>query len=408
MAKSKLVKEEESQEVVLITPEQMQLITTTIETKLAAENVTDQAIAKYRKEAMAMKIAGPEDKEGYEAVYEMRQKGKRTRIIAVDICKAGREPLQAEVDMWIKKQADIVALIKEPEAYLLAQETEYEAAKERVKQEKVAAITKRYEARVEQLTALGVRWSGSVYILDDLAYTGEVIRESEDDHFNEKILPQYRKIWESKEAIAKAHREAMELQEKQNREAREELERREKLLKEQQDALKKQQEEADRKKNEEEEKERLAWKKAADDKMKARLNQLTSLGLKYDFASGHYVNFDVFIHNLDITGYDDQKWDQTISATTDHIEKFKAGEAEKETARLKKEFDENVQRKVDEQKEKERLAEVKRQQEIEEGKESVRYAEMVKYLKNTPMYQFKSGRYITKARAIKDFIADLD
>src|SRR5882757_3196360 len=132
-----------SEELVLITPQQIELITETIETKLAAQNVTDQAIAKYRKEAMALKINGPDDRDGYNAVYEMRQKGKKTRILAANICKAGREPLQAEVDLWIKKQTEITVAIKESEAHLQAEEDKYEAAKQKIEDDKLEALQER-------------------------------------------------------------------------------------------------------------------------------------------------------------------------------------------------------------------------------------------------------------------------
>jgi hypothetical protein len=395
MAKTKAV--EEKSEVVLITPEQVKVITETLERQLATRSITEQTIEKYEKDFMTLVVNGIDDKEGLQRVYDARQLTKRTRIATKEICEEWRAPKQAEVKVCIEKQKEITAKLVKIEEYLQEQEDKIQAEKDRVKEEARAAQIARLKDRVAKLTEYGVKFNGSEYELDGLQFSDVVIRESEDDHFHDKILPQFKELYDAKEAIAKAYREAQALKEKQQQEAQEEFERQQKILKDAQDALKKQQQDIEKKKIKEQE-----------ERTSDRIRSLYAMGMTYVYDSASYCLRNVSITHTRIMESTEEEWTSLMADMVPKIEEIKNQIAQEKADEQKKIEEYAVEKARLEAEETERLNTLKRQQEIEEGKESVKYAEMVKHLKNTPIYQFKSGRYITKARIIKDFIADLD
>lgn len=407
-----------SEELVLITPQQTKLITETIETKLAVKNITDTAIQKYRDEALVLKINGPDDKAGYELVYKKRQEGKKTRILAAEICKAGREPLQAEVELWIKKQTEITISIKEVEAYLLGLEQTHEAAKQKIEDDKQAAVAERLKMRDAALVSLGARCNGVDYYLDEINFPLSLVKNSEDLYFNSEIVSSFQKLFAAKEEIRIAHEKAQaEFQAQQERERierektaateRAALELEQTKVREERERLAQESARIEKEKNAEEHKRRVAAQKEADDKLKGRLNQLVSLGLKYDFNEGCYVNFGVYVPNLDITTKDNEEWEKMLSGISEHIVTWKKQEAEKEAARLEKEKQEAIDNAEHKRKAKEVADELKRKQDLELAGDKAKYAEVVAYLKATPIYEVRSGQYRSKMLTIRNFIDDL-
>ena len=89
------------------------------------------------------------------------------------------------------------------------------------------------------------------------------------------------------------------------------------------EAQQKAQKEADdkaKKEREDFEKEKAAFaeKSAFQTKVDNRINQLTNLGLKFDFQST-FVGFDFFIDVLDIKTFEDEKWDKVITQIENKI-----------------------------------------------------------------------------------------
>lgn len=397
-----------SEELVLITPQQQELIRETIETELAAQNVTDQAIAKYRKEAFALKINGPEDKSGYEAVYKKRIEGKNTRIVASKICKAGREPLQAKVALWIEKETEIRIAIKEGEQHLQAEEDAYEAAKQKIEDDKQSAIAERLKVRDKILVGLGARCNGVDYYLDEKMFPLSEVKSAGDEYFNDKIVAEFKELFDAKEEIrianenairehqAQQEKERKEREEKEKKE-REELEKQQKELRDQQAKLKADADKIERQKE--------AALKA---KVKDRSEELEALGFTYSMHHEKYMFKGILsIDPEALTLSEEDDWNKLIEETKpkveEHLDALKKNEEENQK-RLNQEAIDKANREREEQEEKERL---RKETELLEAKESVRYKEIVKYLKAAPITQFDSGFYIKKIRIIKDFLADL-
>lgn len=275
-----------------------------IDNKLVKANVTEAVIAELRERYLPLRIAGIEDKETYLEVKEGRKKCKAIRVLAKQICVDGREDAVAIQKKWVAKEKEVTSRIAEVEDYLEQQEKAYEA---QVAAEKEARKRKQEEQlimRQQELGKMNVLYSGGAYILGEVSFDLAAIKESDDDVWIQSILPLYQEEYSKIEAERieqdriKAEKEA-ELKRQQ-----EELEAERKKLKDEADRL-----QAEREKQE------LEVKKRAEDLFKLRTSGLFKLGLKPHVENGHsyMVGHGFFISHLDISGYDESKWDDLIS-----------------------------------------------------------------------------------------------
>lgn len=125
-----------------------------IETALAKENITNQVIEKLKADYSGLKINGIDDKAGFKAVEDARKHCKQLRVLAVNICKSGREDALKTQKDWIAKEKEIVAAIEVTENYLSAQS---EAIKEEEKRILFEAAQKaKLPIRKERLMTIGV------------------------------------------------------------------------------------------------------------------------------------------------------------------------------------------------------------------------------------------------------------
>lgn len=125
-----------------------------IETALAKENITNQVIEKLKADYLGLKINGLDDKAGFKAVEEARKHCKAIRVLAVKICKSGREEAIAIQKQWIEKEKEVVAAIDITESHLEAQS---DAIKELEKQILFEAAQKiKLPIRKEKLLTIGI------------------------------------------------------------------------------------------------------------------------------------------------------------------------------------------------------------------------------------------------------------
>lgn len=288
----------------------------TMTQELVKANVTEAVIASIRERYLPLKIAGLEDKETYLLVKEGRKECKSLRVMAKKICTNGREEATAIQKAWIAKEKEVTGRIAEVEDYLEAQEKEYEAG---IAAEKEARKRKEEEQliiRQQILTNMGAVYTDGCFVLGDVSFELSAIKESDLDVWNDVInaafLAEYQKIQaeEIEKARLQQEREA-ELKRKQD-----EIEAQKKELEAERNRLK---EEADRQAAE--------AKAARAAKETARIDQLTSLGLKFDLVD-HFIGYDCFVPLLDITCHDGDKWAKLIDEVTGQVNRKKQEEAE--------------------------------------------------------------------------------
>lgn len=121
-----------------------------IDQELVKANVTDQVLAELQT-FKSLTIKDVNDKEGYKKVYEARIQCKNTRVLAVKICKKGREEALEEQRRWISKEKEVVGKIEDVEVALQAEQDRIDLEKERLRQEEERKENARIQARVDAL-----------------------------------------------------------------------------------------------------------------------------------------------------------------------------------------------------------------------------------------------------------------
>jgi hypothetical protein len=427
-----------------------------IQQELVKHNVTEAAIAALKEKYMGLQIKGMDDKETYLAVKEGRKECKGIRVLAEKLCKKGREEANAIQKAWVAKEKDVTGRIGEVEDHLEKQEKDFEAKVAAEKERRKREQEEQFILRNQVLSGMGVLYSDGHYTLGEVSFEVSLIKECDPDIWEADIKPkfeeEYRKV-EAERIEAERLKREREAELKRQQEA---LEKEKEEIEKQKAALKQAQEEQERKEREEHERKMAAAKAEEEAKWKVRAEQLQALGLKVDFFNNHlyYNGYDCSVSHLDITGYDDEKWNAMIDKITPHIAEQKAQverqrlaeiEAKKEAARvdglrrfridalqqygatstddlgtytdeqwwtLINEVKDHYEKRQKEQWEKEqeekrKAEELKKQQEMEAAKEKTKWEDIISQVKNIQLYEFKSAKYINKAKALKQLLEQI-
>jgi hypothetical protein len=281
--------EQDTTELVALNPE-MELK----KFQVTPEMIKQELEAKYG----SLVIAGQSDKDGYRKVSEARSEIRVKRLEVEKTRKALVEDAvayQRKINSYAK---ELTALIEPIEAHLVAELDAFEAEKERIKAERLAAEQRRVESLAKMLLEAGMTFDGISYSYKD--YIVKFLDIPKMDEEGLQIMAEAVKTQKEKdEADAREEQARLEAERQQAIKVAEENARIQREIMEKQAAeIKRQQEEANalRAKLEAEEAERKREQAAAEAKAKAdalamaeerkamRLEQLLPLGFK---ANGH-------------------------------------------------------------------------------------------------------------------------
>lgn len=322
MAK-KAVEPVEGEEVLVVTvlpPEVEEKVNAEISTALSEFNWTDAFIKQLEDEYAPMTIAGQEDKEGYLNLQTARKVVKNVRVAISKRFKVGREEAQLIVKKWIAKEGEVVEKLKNIEDPLYAKEKEWEAERDRLKQERLARIEQQGIARMSDLIRFGASLQGSNWILGDISYEAQLVKEA-DPEIYEGIRAEFEAFYNEKEAVRV-----------ENERVRKESEEK---LRQQQEQFQKQQEDFQRQQQEFQKQQREA-------RIRSRIAFVEGLGLKRHPHTGHYVYGDQLVTIADIQDKDDENWEVMMGMLTDGVADVK--KAAEKAATVREVFSARIQR----------------------------------------------------------------
>lgn len=441
----------------------------TINQELVAQNVTEAVIANLKEKYGSLKLISLDDKESYLEIKEARQDCKKIRVLAEKICKKGREKAIAEQKAWIAKEKDITGRIGEVEDALEKEEKAFEAEKDRVAALKKKRQEEAFILRQAELTRLGAVYMDGHFVLEDVSYDATLLREADDEVY-QPMLEKYKAIFDRHEVARLEKEEKDRIAQKQ---AEQELAELQELRRQKEEFEAHQREQAERQQREENERklslfghrldqlkgytyngitvsfegtsfgsmedilkipqaefeakiadhnkmlaareeQKIAFEKANAERkaqQEKRIAQMYALGLKFDFNGGYWINYDVFIHTLDIQNYDDAKWDEMIIKTEAHITAFKERELQENNRKAKEQQDAAIALAMQELEEKRKALEIEQQEierkkaeELEASSDKTKYELLLSYLDAAPWNTFKSPQYKGKSKAIKNAI----
>lgn len=250
-----------------------------ITSALVKENVTEQVIGNL-KGYLSLKITDIYDKKALAEVNRARIECKNLRVLAVKICKAGREESQAITKAWLTEEKRVVGQISEVEDYLAEQEqfalkeaeridfeNEQKAklpervAKmesigimpkedflltlndeqftshfnthhslrleeqariqreetENIEREKKDLAKKKFDSRMKELHALEMKFNGSMFIILDTTVSTSEIEKMTDDEFAGLVLKLTPMVEKQKQLDQEKHDEEIERAKEQAR-----------------------------------------------------------------------------------------------------------------------------------------------------------------------------------------------
>lgn len=312
MAK-KAVEPVEGEEVLSVTvlpPEVEEKVNTEISTALSEFNWTEAFIKQLEDEYAPMTIAGQEDKEGYLNLQTARKVVKNVRVAISKRFKVGREEAQLIVKKWIAKEGEVVDKLKSIEDPLYAKEKEWEAERDRLKQERLARIEQQGIARMSDLIRFGASLQGSNWILGDISYEAQLVKEA-DPEIYEGIRGEFEAFYNEKEAV----RIEIERVQKESEEK----------LRQQQEQFQKQQEDFQRQQQE-------FQKQQKEARIKSRAAFLEGLGMGKNSA-GHYVYADQLVTMADLAEKQDDEWQGIAEQSKAAIDRIRQQAKEQDRVR---------------------------------------------------------------------------
>lgn len=389
-----------------------------INQELVKHNVTETLIAGLKEKYLPLKLKDLNDKETYVLIKDARKECKSFRVLAKKVCEKGREDALATQKAWVAKEKDVTGRIGEVEDHLEKQEKDFEAEQEKQKAQRKRQQEEQLINRQAALNKMGVLYSDGNFILNEVSFEMALIKECDEDVWEEQILPKFRAEYEKVEAERiEADRKKLEQEEEFKRQQKalqdqkEELERREADLKKaEEDRLQKENEDKERRENEARERQQ--------DVVRNRINQLNALGLVYNVNEQTHLLRDVNIHYTEVSTMSTQEWDEMIIVITPRVEQIKEEAEEKRLADIEEQKriagEEAAKKERERIEEEQRLAEVKRKQaeekkaqELLEASEKEKWQDIIRQLDAVVIHEMKSGQYRKKAAILREKLEEV-
>jgi hypothetical protein len=378
------------------------LIFDKISSGLEAFENRKEELTLLKSEAEGLKIESIDDRQGINQVSTIRKKLKNARVEIEKEGKAMRDPLTKISKSISAKEQELVAIIEPTEKALKTQEDWVKAEEKRLEEEAAAKEKARIQARIDKLAGYG--------FTIDIAF----IEAISDEDF-EKVVENAKTQYDQAQAAAaekarqeQAQRDQDEKDRAELKALREKQEAADKIIKDRQAELDRQEAELKRKQDEavrlEKEKEAAAFKA----RTKARVGQLTGLGMIFDriIGGGSYCYNGIYVSYGDqVEGLADDYWDILLEEVTKSIAQAKKEAEEKRIAEEERIRKEAAAKALEEQKERE--AEAKRQEEerLAQASDKDKFAVLVSYLENLPAIEPKSAKHKKLLAEVKDLNA---
>lgn len=393
-------------------PSEIQLIANNINAGLKAFEARKAELISLKERVSGLEITSIDDKAAIAEVSAARKTLKKARVEIEKEGKSMRDPLTKISKSISEKQYELIDIISPTENELQAKEDWVKVENLKIEQaesqRKQAIIQGRIDALAEYGFAIDITFLTAI----------------DDEQFH-KVLDNARAEFE-KEQSAKAEADRLE-QEKQAqiekdladlKELRAKQDEADRIIRERQEELDRQA--AVQKQKEEEiiEHERKRIQAEHDNKIKARVTQLSALGLAFDFSDNHYKNYGCFVAVVDIKTTTEEDWDKLIGEISPVIHKAKEKEIQENAEKELKQIEEAKQQAIAEEQERARkvaqkaeeerqLAETIRLQELEKAGDKAKWADFISKLSEIQVPAMRSNQYRRLASIAREKIEEI-
>lgn len=248
-----------------------------IDGTLTKHNVTDAVINGLKEKFGELRLRAIDDKESYLEVKEAKKEVRKWGILTEKLCKAGREEAVKVQKLWLSKEKEVLGKIAEVEDPLAAEMERYEKNIEALEQARIKKQDEAFINRQGTLSKMGATYGEGHFNLNDVSFELNIIKEADDDIWENSILPKYQIQYEKNEAIRVQQEKERAEQEEKMRKEREELERQQQELRNAQAELQRQKDEAEKERKELQQKKDAEEREARNILQNKRLTELLPL-----------------------------------------------------------------------------------------------------------------------------------
>lgn len=285
-----------------------------ISQELVKHNYTEAKLQEFE-EYLKLDIID-DDKESYLIIKDKRKEVKSYRVAVEKFCKFKREDAVKIQKAWVANENKLVAILSKVEDHLEAKEKAYE---KKIAEEKEARKRKQEEQliiRQQTLTNMGALYSDGNFTLGEVSFELSLVKESEEDIWQETIFPKFYEEYNKIELDRMA-------EDRKRQEAEDELKRQHEELEVERKRLSA---EADRLKAEKDRQELEAAKRRSD-QFEFRSQQLKSIG--FDVHGVEWYVFREFkIAMSAVWDWDDNAWGLQLVSAKQYVDQVLAEEAE--------------------------------------------------------------------------------
>ena len=367
-----------------------------IETKLVQANVTQRILGELKDKYGEMKLKALDDKESYLEIKAAAKECAKVRTLTVKLCKEGRDEAVKTQKAWVAKEKEIVAQVAEVEDALDAEAAKFDAEVLRVQNEEKQRKEESYIIRQAQLTKMGASYEGGNFVLGDISFEANLIKESSETIWETSVLPSFTEAYNEIEKVRIAEEAAKQ-------EAADELKRQQAELARQQEEFRQQQAEAEKQRqeqirlgNEKFDAERKEQQRIQNELQKERFDKVYPVS-KY----GEIIDINM-LYSLT-----EQEFNKILSEKT---LAFDAAMAEKERIAEEKrqqEIEAAKQLAIKQEQERVEQEEVKRKAEMEAASDKIKWNEFLQKVQGITTFDMRSGQYRKKMQVAKEKIEEI-
>lgn len=390
-----------------------------IEQELVKANITDMVIAELVKQYGHLKLKSIDDKESYLELKTASKEIRRVEILAEKICEHGRAGAVKEQRLWISKQKEVLEKTGKVKSPIDADIKRFDDEVERKEQEEKKRQEEMFIQRQSSLLKYGARYENGSFVLNHISYESINIQEADEEVWSDIILPKYKKQFEAVEFERVAEENKRKEESDKLKAEQEKLQREQNEFRLQQEAFNKQKEETERVQRDEQIRRESEERTRRGVEIKRRCNQLSGLGMKFNFQFDAYRFEDVNVDNkteISILGNED--WDALINRITPIIEQRKKDFEEQRLFQIEKEKQEAIEAAATNERlrieEENRQAQLKKEQEEKQKIEDAakasdkdKWVVLMRSIESLPLPVFTSNIYKGKLASLKSLIEQI-
>ena len=397
-----------------------------IDRTLQKNNVTDAVIAQLKEKFGNVSLKDVGDKESFLEVKEARKTVRSVGIVVERLCKKGREDAIAIQRKWLSKEREILEKIAEVQDPLDADIKRFEDEQERLELEKKKKQEERYINRQSLLLKMGAQYQDGHFVLNHISYETELLRQADEDMWDDTILPKYQKVYAEMEVAKVAEENKRKEEMEEQRRKQEEFEQQQLAFKKQQEEFAAQQKLLQEQKDAHEREVRLAQeKKDAEERQQkqmlvdARLKRLNTLNITWDYRANQYVFIDdrfdyseALVENkvvipVDLSTLSDAEYDTLMETIFPMYDAQKKIVEEKRLADIEAQKQAAIQQAFQDEEIRNQQEQQRREEELAQASDKSKWAHYTAQLNAIAAPEFKSNIYKKKIAIAKEKLEEI-